>query len=157
VICQNELDTNKLNTHDLSRTLNISRATISRWIAGGCPFQEDPLSRKHLFNLNEVETWLNRKCEQKTSRGSPSRRKLKRYWIFDCGGRCREMVSGSRNAYESLSYFGRDERYKSRSCAVDAAGKEYIAYGGKLRLYNSWRHKDEITWYEFDAEETEAD
>lgn len=145
-------DPNKLNSHDLSSTLKISRATISRWIAGGCPFQEDPHSRKHLFNLNEVENWLNRKCEQKTSHGSPSHRQLKRYWIFNWEGKYKETVSGSQNAYESLIYYGRDEYYSARSCAIDVAGKEYIAYGGKLRLYNSCLQKDEIDWDESSIE-----
>ncbi len=138
----------KLTSHALSQILKISRATISRWIAGGCPFQETPHSRKYLFSLSDVENWLNRTCEPKTSRGTPSRRHLKQYWIFNWEGRYKETVWGSKRAYESLICYGRDEYYKARSCAIDDSCREYIAYGGKLRLYNSIRQSDEIDWDE---------
>jgi hypothetical protein len=123
----------------------------------GGPFPEDPHSRKYLFNLSKVENWLSQTCEQKTSPGLPSCRRLKRYWIFDWEGRYVETVSGSRNAYESLSYYGRDEFYRSRACAVDETDKEYIAYGGKLRRYNPCLHKDDIQWDESDIEESVDD
>lgn len=150
-------DPSKLSSHDLSRILQISRATISRWIAGGCPFQKEEHSRRYLFNLSDVENWLNRKDKQQTSRGFPSRRRLKQYWIFDWEGRYVDTVSGSQNAYESITWWGRNESYRARACAVDATGNDYIAYGGKLRRYDPYLHKDDIEWDESYVKVSEDD
>jgi hypothetical protein len=152
-----QTDSRNVSSADLSRILQVSRATLSRWIARGCPFQKEKESRKYLFNLNDVVNWLDQEGDVKTSRGFPAQRQLKRYWIFDWEGRYGECVSGSQNAYKSLTYYGREEFYRARACAVDAAGNKYIAYGGKLRRYNPGLHKDDIDWDESDMEKPECE
>jgi hypothetical protein len=146
-----------LSSTNLSRILQVSRATLSRWVQRGCPFQKEENSREHQFNLNAVLNWIDQECHGKTFRSLPTRRQLKRYWIFDWEGRYKECVSGSHNAYKSLTYFGRDEFYRARACAVDASGIEYVAYGGKLRRYNPRFHKDDIEWDESDIEMPESE
>jgi hypothetical protein len=152
-----QTNSSTLGAADLSQILQVSRATLSRWVARGCPVQKDKASRKYLFNLKDVVNWLDQEGDLKTSRGFPTHRQRKRYWIFDWEGRYGECVSGSRNAYNSLTYYGRNEFYRARACAVDASGNEYIAYGGKLRRYNPCLHKDDIDWDDSDIEKPECE
>ncbi len=142
-----------MDARTVCRIWAVSRATLSRWVTMGCPVVMLPGNpRKQGFIPDEVKTWLGQKELPTTSRGFPSRRFIKQYWIFDWDGMYVETAWGSRKACQALMKIGRDPDTPFRPCAIDNQKNQYIAYGGKLRRYNPRRHHY-IDWNQSEFED----
>lgn len=123
-----------LNTKEISRLYEISRSTLSRWVARGCPHQI--IESRHYFNSELVNPWLKINLDQtKSTPCLKSLRKLKRYEAFTKSGNFHSTVFGCKNLQAVLKTMEPDDSLYPYG--VDIDGYVFFFYSGKLRKHES--------------------
>lgn len=129
---------NKHNTMKTKETANhfgISKTTLCRWVARGCPHEK--IADQHIFCLEKVEEWIkiNKNPDATGSYQLKSRRALKRYQVFTVNSKYIGEVYGSKALTLQLKQLeSRDHFYPF---GVDEQGFVYFVYSGKLRKHES--------------------
>jgi len=108
-----------MNSKALSEHFKVSKATVSRWVASGCP--HTVRRSRFQFDLEAVQAWR--------------QARLKRYHVFDASGHCHGVASGSADLIARLKGFPVSEH--SRPYGVDDSGVIHFIYSGKLRKQDS--------------------
>lgn len=118
-----------MTSSELCKRYGISKPTLSRMIQSGLPYSSDPgHSQRFIFDPDRVSAWMDSHARREAGRPIE-----KTYWIFQNGGGLLKTVNGSRAARAALK-----AEYSTPGFmpfCKDAAGRVYVNYGGKLRLY----------------------
>jgi hypothetical protein len=107
-----------MNSKALSEHLKVSRASISRWVASGCP--HTVRRSRFVFDIDQVKAWR--------------QARLKRYHVFDAAGYYHGVAVGSANLIARLKAFRVSTH---RPYGVDDSGVIHFIYSGKLRRQDS--------------------
>jgi hypothetical protein len=126
---------NKLYTKEIAAHFGISRSTLSRWVARGCPYQKN--ANQYVFCINEVAEWIKKNKDPEISESLclKSRRILKLYHVFSCSGDYQGEVLRSIKLIARLKTFDAFEHH--HPYGVDETGQVYFIYSGKLRKHDS--------------------